>query len=91
MNAFEFLSCMSYIYTRKHPKEDSSGWEINFKKSSFRGRIPKDNSVRGSSLRWKYTFSIDDKGGDIYQMKRTDAWFQGSDGHMGIIYDFIIA
>jgi hypothetical protein len=25
----------------------------------------------------KDTFSIDDKGGEIYQMKRTEAWFQG--------------
>jgi hypothetical protein len=28
MNAFECLSYMSYMYTRKHHKEDSSGWEI---------------------------------------------------------------
>jgi hypothetical protein len=32
-----------------------------------------DNSVRGSSPRWKDTFAIDDKGGDIYQMQRTKA------------------
>jgi hypothetical protein len=25
-----------------------------------------DISVRGSILGWKYTFSIDDKGGEIY-------------------------
>jgi hypothetical protein len=35
------------------------------------------NSVRGSNPRWKYTFSIDDKGGEIHQMQRTEAWFQG--------------
>jgi hypothetical protein len=56
MNAFECLSYMSYIYMRKHHKEDSSGWEISFRKSS----------VRGSSPRWKDTFAIDDKGGEIY-------------------------
>jgi hypothetical protein len=79
MNVFECLSYMSYIYTRKHHKEDSLGQEINFRKSSVRGSIPKDSSVRGSipkdssvrgsNPRWKYTFVIDDKGGDIYQME----------------------
>jgi hypothetical protein len=62
---------------RKHHKEDSSGQEISFRKSSVRGSIPKDSSVRGSSPRWKDTFSIDDKGGEIYQMQNTEAWFQG--------------
>jgi hypothetical protein len=32
-----------------------------------------DISVRGRSPRWKCTFLIDDKGGDIYQMQRTEA------------------
>jgi hypothetical protein len=36
-----------------------------------------DNSVRGSNPVWKDTFSIDDKGEDIYQMQGTEAWFQG--------------
>jgi hypothetical protein len=45
---------------RKHHKEDSLGWEISFKKSSVRGR----------NLGWKDTFSIDEKGGEIYQMQR---------------------
>jgi hypothetical protein len=36
-----------------------------------------DSSVRGRSPRWKDTFSIDDNGGEIYQMQRTEAWFQG--------------
>jgi hypothetical protein len=36
-----------------------------------------DSSVRGSNPRWKDTFSIDDKGGEIHQMQRTEAWFQG--------------
>jgi hypothetical protein len=36
-----------------------------------------DNSVRGSNPRWKDTFSIDDKGGEIHQMQRIEAWFQG--------------
>jgi hypothetical protein len=60
---------MSYIYMRKHHKEDSSGREISFRKSSVRGSIPKDSSIRGSNPRWKDTFSIDDKGGEIYQMQ----------------------
>jgi hypothetical protein len=34
-----------------------------------------DNSVRGSNPRWKHTFSIDDKGGEIHQMQRIEAWF----------------
>jgi hypothetical protein len=59
---------MSYIYTQKHHKEDSSGWEISFRKSSAKGSIPKDGLVRESSSEWKDTFSIDDKGGEIYQM-----------------------
>jgi hypothetical protein len=75
MNDFECLSYMSYIYTRKHHKEDNLGWEISFRKSS----------VRGSSSRWKDTFAIDDKGGEIYLLdakvnawrKSTKAWFQG--------------
>jgi hypothetical protein len=66
MNAFECLSYMSYIYTRKHHKEDSSSQEIHFRKSSVRGSIPKDSSDRGRIPEWKDTFSIDDKGGDIY-------------------------
>jgi hypothetical protein len=59
---------------RKHHKEDSSGWEISFRKSSFRGSIPKDSSVRGSNPRWKDTFFIDNKGGDIYQMQDRNSW-----------------
>jgi hypothetical protein len=31
----------------------------------------------GEAPRWKDTFSIHDKGGEIYQMQRTEAWFQG--------------
>jgi hypothetical protein len=37
---------------KKNHKEEISGWEISFRKSS----------VRGSSPGWKNTFSIDDKG-----------------------------
>jgi hypothetical protein len=36
-----------------------------------------DNSVRGGIPGWKDTFSIDDKGGDIYQMQRIEEGFQG--------------
>jgi hypothetical protein len=66
MNDFECLSYMSYIYTRKNHKEENSCREISFRKSSVRGSIPKDSLVRGSRPRRKYTFSIDDKGGEIY-------------------------
>jgi hypothetical protein len=59
------------MYTRKHHKEDSLGWEISFMKSSVKGSIPKDSSLRGSNPEWKDTFSIDDKGGEIYQMQST--------------------
>jgi hypothetical protein len=86
MNSFEFLSYMSYIYMRKHHKEDNSSWGSSFKKISFRGSIPKDSLVQGSSPGWEVTFSIDVKGGEIYQMKdresdawreTTEAWFHG--------------
>jgi hypothetical protein len=34
-----------------------------------RGSTIRGQSVRGSSPGWKDTFSIDDKGGEIYQMR----------------------
>jgi hypothetical protein len=64
---------------RKHHKEDNSGWGISFRKSSVRGSIPKDSSVRGSNPRWKDTFSIDDKGGEIYQMQDRNAWRESTE------------
>jgi hypothetical protein len=36
-----------------------------------------DSTIRGRSPEWKDTFSIDEKGGDIYQIQRIEAWFQG--------------
>ena len=45
------------------------------------------NSFRGSNPGWKDIFAIDDKGGEIYQMQRTEAWFQGEYEW----YDFSIA
>ena len=67
----------------KHHKEDRSGQEISFRKSSVLGIIPKDSSVRGRSPGWKDTFAIDEKWGEIYHMrdrnawrKSTEAWFQ---------------
>jgi hypothetical protein len=53
---------------RKHHKDESSGQEISFRMSPVRGIIPKDSSVRGRILGWKDTFSIHDKGGEIYYM-----------------------
>jgi hypothetical protein len=38
-----------------------------------------DSSVRGRNPGWKDTFSIDDKGGEIHQMQRTEAWFSGGE------------
>jgi hypothetical protein len=58
---------MSYIYMRKHHKEDSSGWGSSFRKSSVRGSNPKDSSVRGRA-KGEVTFSIDVKGGEIHHM-----------------------
>jgi hypothetical protein len=43
-----------------------------------------DSSVRGSSPEWKDTFAIDDKGGEIHQMQRTEAWFRGRNGHRDV-------
>jgi hypothetical protein len=31
------------------------------------------SKLGGEAPRWKYTFSIDDKGGEIYHMKRIEA------------------
>jgi hypothetical protein len=36
-----------------------------------------DSLVRGSIPGWKDTFAIDDKGGEMYQMQRIEAWFHG--------------
>jgi hypothetical protein len=47
---------------RKHHKEDSLGWEISFRKSSVRGSIPKDSSVRGSNPYGKIPFPLMTKG-----------------------------
>jgi hypothetical protein len=33
----------------------------------------KDSSARGSNPRWKDTFVINEKGGEIYQMQRIEA------------------
>jgi hypothetical protein len=40
-----------------------------------RGSTIRGKSIRRSILGWKDTFSIDDKGGEIYQMQRIEAWF----------------
>ena len=55
------------------------------------GRL--DKSVMGSIPEWKDTISIDDKGGEIYQMQRIDAWFQAEQWSQGENerYDFSIA
>jgi hypothetical protein len=58
---------------RKHHKEDSSSWEISLKKSSVKGIIPKDSSIRRRHHKWKDTFSINDNGGEIYQMQDRNA------------------
>jgi hypothetical protein len=39
--------------------------------------VGKKEQVRGSNLGWKDTFSIDDTVGEIHQMHRIEAWFQG--------------
>jgi hypothetical protein len=43
----------------------------------MRKQHKEDNLVRGSNPRWKDTFFIDEKGGEIHQMHRTEEWFKG--------------
>jgi hypothetical protein len=43
-------------------------------------RCTRGSTIRGQfshSPGWKDTFAIDEKGGEIYHMQRTEAWFQG--------------
>jgi hypothetical protein len=68
---FECYSYMSYIYMRKHHKEDSSVWGSSFRKSSVRGSSPKDSSVRGSNPDGKLPFPLMSKG-EIF----SDAWIE---------------
>jgi hypothetical protein len=60
------------------------------------GATPRTSSVRGSSPRREVTFSIDVKGGEIYQMQdreldawreSTEAWFQGERWSQGSMSD----
>jgi hypothetical protein len=53
---------MSYIYTRKHHKEDNLVWGSSFRNSSVRGRSPKDSSVRGSNNGKKLPLALMSKG-----------------------------
>jgi hypothetical protein len=55
------------------------------------------SQLGGADPEWKDTFSIDDKGGEIYHMQRTKAWFQGErwsqrcrHGSRGIMSDMIL-
>ena len=41
-----------------------------FQEEFSQGEYPQGQFSQGGKLGWKYTFSIDDKGRDIYQMKR---------------------
>jgi hypothetical protein len=59
---FEFYSYMSYIYKKKHHKEDSSFWGSSLRESSVRGSIPRDSSVRGSIPEGKLPFPLMSKG-----------------------------
>jgi hypothetical protein len=59
---FECYSYMSYIYMRKHHKEESSVWESNFRKSSFKGSIHKDKEFRRSSRDEKLPLPLISKG-----------------------------
>jgi hypothetical protein len=40
-----------------------------------RGSTIRGQFSQGEQPGWKDTFAIDDKGGEIYQMQRTEAWF----------------
>jgi hypothetical protein len=81
MNVFECLSYMSYIYTRKHHKEGSSSREISFRKSSVRGSIPKDSSVRGVAPDGKIHFPLMTKGKRFIICKAQRHGSRGSNVH----------
>jgi hypothetical protein len=67
---------MSQIYTRKHHKEDSLVWGSSFRKSSFRGRNPKDTIVRGRSPDRKLHFPLMSNGERILRCmdRELDSW-----------------
>jgi len=69
---------------------------MNFKKSSFKGSIPKDSSVRGSSPDEKLHFSLMSKGGRFIRCmdrefdawrESTEAWFKGERWSQGEIVE----
>jgi hypothetical protein len=62
VNGFDSLSYMSYIYMRKHHKEEILVWGSSFRRSLVRGSSPKDSLVRGSSLDEKLPFPMMCKG-----------------------------
>jgi hypothetical protein len=47
---------------RKHHKEDSSGWEISFRKSSVRGVFPRTVQLGGAAPDGKIPFPLMSKG-----------------------------
>ena len=72
---------MSYIYTRKHDKEDSSSREFSFRKSSVRGSIPKDNSIRGATSDGNIPLPLMTKGEIYIRCRAHRHGSRGSDGH----------
>jgi hypothetical protein len=78
---------MSYIYTSKHHKDDISFWDINFKKSSVRGIIPKDSLFRGRNPDGKIHFPLMTKGERFIRCRAQRHGSRGSDGHRGSMSD----
>jgi hypothetical protein len=77
MNSFEFLSYISYIYTRKHHKEDNLDWGSSFRKNSVRGRNPKESLVRERIPGREVNFAIDVKRGGIFIRCRIESYMLG--------------
>jgi hypothetical protein len=75
------------MYTRKHHKEDSSSQEISFRKSSFRGSIAKDSSVRGSNPDGKIPLPLMTQGAIFIRYREQRHGSRGSDGQRGSMSD----
>jgi hypothetical protein len=67
---------VSYIYTRKHHKEDISIWGRIFREILVRGSIPRDSSIRGSIPNGKLPLSLMSKGEKFIRCmeRKLDSW-----------------
>jgi hypothetical protein len=83
MNVFECLSYMSYIYMRKHHKEDISGQEISFKNIFFMGVSPRTVQLGGVAPDENIPFPLMTKGERLIRCRAKRHGSRGSDGHRG--------